>query len=272
MEKRSKKRLIIILIYLALLILIAIAFYNMMKPKETCFDKIKNQKEENVDCGGTCTPCKKIMAQDLSVIDKGLVESGRPGVYDFWAIVSNPNNSYGAKSFQYEIKIKDSSGSVVSDRSGTGFVLPGERKYIVENNLESNTTSNNLEISISKTEWVEFNSYYEKPNLKIVNKKYNLITSGTGFSEAIGLLKNESSYDFSVIKIGVILKDASGKIVGLNSTEMRTVRSGEEREFRAFWPTSFPGDVQNMETQADVNIFESEAIIKTVTNPVNPSK
>jgi len=272
MEKRFAKRLVIVLIYLILLALIAFVVYSAMKPKETCFDKIKNQKEEDVDCGGTCVPCKKIVTQDLTVTDKGLVESGRQGTYDFWAVVSNPNNSYGTKLFQYEIKIKNSSGSVVSERNGTGFILPGEHKYIVENNLESDAVSNSLEFNILKTEWVEFNNYYEKPNLKIVNKNYNPISSGAGFSEAIGLLKNESPYDFSIIKIEVILKDASGKIVALNSTEMRTVKSGEEREFRAFWPVSFPGDVQNVETQADVNIFESDAIIKTVTNPGNPSK
>ncbi len=27
-------------------------------PKESCFDRIKNQNEENVDCGGVCRPCQ----------------------------------------------------------------------------------------------------------------------------------------------------------------------------------------------------------------------
>jgi hypothetical protein len=272
MENRFVKRLMIISVYIILLALIAFVIYRAMKPKETCTDKIKNQNEIDIDCGGICASCNKISAKDITVESKGLLESGRSGISDFWALVSNPNNSYGAKSFQYEIKVKDSSGMVIAQRSGSGFILPGEHKYVIENNLESANASNSIEFSILKTEWVEFNNYYEKPNLKVVNKNYNLVTSGTGYSEVTGLLKNESPYDFSIIKIGIILKDSSGRVVALNSTEMRTVKSGEEREFKAYWPVRFPGEVISIETQADVNIFESEAIIKTVTSPGNPSK
>ena len=31
---------------------------EVIKPKETCFDSIKNQNEEDIDCGGVCKPCK----------------------------------------------------------------------------------------------------------------------------------------------------------------------------------------------------------------------
>jgi hypothetical protein len=272
MEIRSAKRLIIILIYLALLLFIIAAFYNLMKPKVTCSDKIKNQNEEDIDCGGVCVPCEKINAVDLTVEGKGLVENGRSDSKDFWALVINPNNAYGVKSFEYDIKVKDSFGAVVGERNGTDFILPGEKKYIVENNVQAGDTSNIVEFKISNTEWIGFNNYYEKPNLKIVQKKFNPISSGVGFAEVTGLLKNDSPYDFSVLKIEVILKDSSGSIVALNSTEMRTVKAGEERGFRAFWPNHFTGDVLNVDSQVDVNIFESDAIIKTVTSSKNPSR
>jgi hypothetical protein len=265
MEKRSAKRLIIILIYLVLLALIALVVYQAVRPRETCLDKIKNQNEEDMDCGGVCAPCKKISAADLIIQNKGFVENGHQGGYDFWALVSNPNNSFGAKSFQYEIKFKDAGGSVTADRTGTEFILPGEKKYIVENNLDSSASPADAEFVISKTEWAEFNNYYEKPNLNIVNKNYSQINSGAGFSEVYGLLKNESPYDFNAIKIQVMLKNPEGKIIALNSTEMRTVKSGEERDFKALWLNRFSGDVAGVETQPEVNIFEVEAFIKNIT-------
>lgn len=272
MEKRSTKRLTIILIYLALLSLISFVIYRAVVPEKTCFDKIKNQNEEDVDCGGVCAPCKKIVAQDLAVQDNGFVENGRQGQYDFWALVSNPNGAFGAKSFQYEIKLRDAGGNIISEKSGTGFILPGEKKYVVENNLSSENVPVSAEFSISKTEWVEFNNYYERPDLKIVNKNYNQISSGVGFAEAFGLLKNESPYDFNVIKVQVVLKDVDGKIIALNSTEMRTVKSGEERDFRALWPNRFPGEVAGVEQQAEVNIFESDAFLNNYTERGNPSR
>ena len=33
-----------------------------VKPEETCFDGIKNQNEEGIDCGGVCKPCVELPA------------------------------------------------------------------------------------------------------------------------------------------------------------------------------------------------------------------
>jgi uncharacterized protein DUF6252 len=35
-------------------------------PVETCFDKIKNQNETDVDCGGTCKPCPQSMTAKVN--------------------------------------------------------------------------------------------------------------------------------------------------------------------------------------------------------------
>lgn len=262
MENRQLKRGIVIFIYLVLFSLVIWAVYAHYFPKATCSDGAKNQNEEDVDCGGVCAPCKKITADNLIVADKGIVESGRAGNFDFWTLVSNPNNSFGAKSFQYKIEFKDASGKVVAQKEGSSFILPKEEKYIIETNLASDITPSKADFSILKTEWSEFNSYYEKPQLKIVNKNYDQISSGSGFSTATGLLKNESPFDFNVIRIQVLLEDDQNKIIALNSTEMMTVKSGEEREFKVSWPSRFTGVVANMITQADVNVFNSDSFLK----------
>ena len=103
---------------------------------------------------------------------------------------------------------------------------------------------------------------YEKPDLKIINKTYNEISSGVGFSEAKGLLQNRSQFDFAIIKIKIIVRDSANKIIALNATEMRTVKSLEDRDYRAFWLGRFPGEVANVENQIEVNVFDSESFAK----------
>jgi hypothetical protein len=103
--------------------------------------------------------------------------------------------------------------------------------------------------------------------LKIVNKNYQVVDSGAGSSEATGILRNETPFEFNTIKLQVILKDANQKIIALNSTVINSVRSGESREFRAFWPNRFSGEVADMEVQADVNIFDSESFAKKYLDP-----
>jgi len=266
MDKNKKKQIIIASIY-AILFLLFFGFvfskiYFWIKPAPTCSDGIKNQNEEGTDCGGVCSnKCAPAARYDLKVISAGFVESGFPGKYDLYAEVSNPNSDLGASQFQYLFKIKNSSGEQTATREGTAIILPGETKYVIENNIESKTAPESVEAEIKNPVWVEF-ADYEKPQLKIINKNYNEINSGVGFGEAVGVLRNDSPFDFSAIKIKVILKDFDGKIVALNSTQINTVKSGENREFRAFWPVKFPGTVGNMEVQAEVNVFDSDSFAK----------
>lgn len=261
MEKLQRKKNIIISIYALILILIIASVYFHFKPKVSCSDGIKNQNEEDMDCGGSCPEkCEKIEAQKLIVEKTGAVPAGISGQYDFYAIITNPNAVFGCQKFDYSIKFKDGSGNVIASRNGSSFILPGERKYIVENNIGS-SSAESFDFEILTSEWLEFFDY-EKPDIQIINKNYTETSGGAGFSEATGLLKNESSFDFDLIRIQIILKNESGEVLALNSTQMKTIKSGERRDFKTLWPSSFPGVVGNMEAQAEVNVFDSETFLK----------
>ena len=198
---------------------------------------------------------------DLTVGEKGYVESGISGKYDLFGEIYNPNNDFGSGSFNYKFEIKDSSGIVLNQFSGRNFILPGEKKYLVATNVLSTSVPGEITLTISEVEWEEFINY-EKPQLKIINRNYQETNSGVGFSEASGLLKNESPFDFSTIKVNMLLKNSAGKIVALNSTILNTVKTGESRDFKAIWPNKFPGEVGDMEFQTEVNVFSSESFAR----------
>lgn len=267
-KQRSVKRSIIIFIYILLLSFFAWVIYLLFSPaKATCADKIKNQDEENVDCGGVCGPCEKIETQDLIPRGVELVESGTQGEADILGEIENPNSNFGSKKFEYQFDFKDAAGNVFFSKMGESYILPGEKKYIIENNVAIPQKPDVLKLKILSSDWIEFNDFYEKPQMKIINKQYNETNSGPVFGEALGILKNESPFDFNLIKIKVILRDAADKILALNSTEMRTVKSGEEREFKVLWPNKFSGAVAKMEVQSEVNIFDSQSFFDRYYKP-----
>jgi hypothetical protein len=268
MERTLKKKIIIFLIYLFIFSLIAWWIFSLFNKKETCFDGIKNQNEEKVDCGGICeNKCAVTEVKNIIVEETGFIPSEISGKYDFYAKISNPNALFGGKNFDYAAEFKDNSGTLIASRNGSGFILPGERKYIVENSIEVSGTPVAANLTIGKSDWTEFNDYYERPDIKIVNKNYSEISDGAGFAEAKGLLKNDSPFDFDSIKIQIILKDSDGNISALNSTQMKTVKAGEERDFRAVWFSEFPGLVSNMEAQVEVNVFDSNTFLKNYYRP-----
>lgn len=257
--KRGK----IIFIYFIIFAVIIFGVYSLLKPAETCFDGIKNQKEVEVDCGGVCAECaKKISAQDIVVTEKAFVYGGS-GKYDVLAKISNPNHAYGAENFSYTFTLKDGSGSVIATRSGTGFILPAEEKYILEMNLETAQKPEQIEFSASEYSWKEFTAF-EEPNINVYNKDYQIISGGTGFSSFYGLVINESYSDFKQININIILRDASGAPIALGKTNMNTVFSKEQRDFKFVWTSGFPGEVSRDRSEADieVNIFTDENFIK----------
>ena len=259
------KKLLIIIIYLILFFAIGLLFYLAFKPKPTCFDGKKNQGESGIDCGVPCSPCKEIpQAENLKILEKSFVV-GLPGKYDLMAKIENPNGGYGSSNFHYQFLLKDSSGSILAEREGSSFILPAETKYVIETNMDAGSPPAEADINITaNVVWDKFEGFgeHEKPQLNIYNKRYNPISSGAGFSEVYGLLRNESFFYFNLVNINIVLRDASSKPVALNKTEMRTVISGEERDFRLVWPYSFPGDVQNVEIEAEANVFDSQNFIK----------
>ena len=264
MEKlqRNHKRLVIIAIYLVIFFLLGWLIYSWLKPLPNCFDSKQNQNEQGVDCGGVCQKqCEKVYnAQDLIIKEKTFVSAGME-TYDVMARISNPNNQLGGSSFSYEFMLKDANGNVLAKKSGNSFILPVESKYIIETGLVSKVSPVAVEISVSTPKWEEFFGY-EKPELNVYNKRYELISSGVGYSEAKGILRNESTFDFSTIKINVVLRDENGNPVAFNKTEMNTINAGEERDFRLLWPVNFPGEVQGVETEAEANVFDSQNFIK----------
>lgn len=258
---RKLKRSIIILIYLVLFGLFIWGVVWLILPAPTCSDGKQNQRESGVDCGGPCSPCvPPITAEPLQVVEKALVPTGQ-GNFDVVTRIKNPNIQYGSAVFSYEIILKDAAGSVVATRSGRSFILPVETKYIIEPNIKTSAEPTTVEVNISGYQWQQF-SGYEEPGINVYNKRYSLIASGAGFSEVYGLLKNESEFDFNLIKISVILRDVTGKVLAVNNTEMKTVNASGQRDLRLIWPVSFPGEVVSVEIEAEANLYDSQNFIK----------
>lgn len=268
METRDKKRIVIMAVYAAIIIGVVFLIYQWQKPASNCFDGKQNQNEEGLDCGGLCAKkCPVVAKENLIVRQTGFVESGIAGSYDIYAKVANPNSAVGSDKFSYKFSVKNLAGEVMAEPAGTGFVLPADEKYIIETNVAAKDIPASVELDISDPQWVEANDAYEKPELKVVSKNYNEITSGVGFSEATGLLKNESPFSFNSIDLRIILENEEGKIMALNSTQMNTVNAGENRDFRVSWPSRFSGAVSQMDVQVEVNVFDSEAFLKKYFKP-----
>jgi hypothetical protein len=263
-SQRTKKRLAIIFVYLVILGLVVTGFYYLFRTAPTCTDKIQNQKETGVDCGGPCTACEEMPnVENLKVIEKAIVPGGA-GKYDVLVKIANPNSLLGAARFEYSFNLLDGSGKIVAKSAGSNFVLPGQTKYILAFNLSPETIPESLDFDISSFEWSKF-SEYQEPDIAIYSREFSLAGGGeTGFAKLQAKMRNQSGYDFRQITDKAVIRNGNGDPVAINQTGFNDVRTNEEREINFNWNSTFQIDPVSakIEIEPEVNVFESDNYMK----------
>jgi hypothetical protein len=264
MEIRTRKQVTVGAIFsLILVIFLALLYFFFFYQAPVCTDGIQNGREEGIDCGGTCTnACIEKVTGAPFVIEEVAIMPGGTDKYDVLGRIYNPNDTEGASSFEYSLVLKDAIGKELTSKKGTSYILPQEHKTLIEVGLESAMVPATATLTIGNITWERFSGYQEKPNINIYQKRYNQVAGGVGFGEAFGLVSNESPFDFRSLTVKVILRDREGKPLAVNSTEMRTVTSGEERDFRLLWPEQFPGTVEAVDMEVDADYYHAENFMK----------
>lgn len=263
-SKGMGKRIVIVIGFVALFSITGFVLYYIATPAPTCSDKKQNQAEKGIDCGGPCSPCKDITETKNIIIKEPTVVFGGNETFDAVAKITNPNDALGASSFEYEFVLKNSSDEVVASRKGMNFILPADSKYITELGfrIENGLFPTKAEIFITNPKWEKLGSV-GKPQIGVYSKNFGKVSTGVGY-QADGIIRNESSYDLNEIFISIILRNAEGKIIGVNQTKKNSVRTKEERDFKLTWPYELTSSVQNMEVDAQVNVLDSKSFSFTV--------
>ena len=264
MDTRTQKQVIIAIFFLGILFFIGGGFYFVFRSPASCFDKIQNQGEEDIDCGGPCaTACEEKELKPLETA-KTYFFSSRENFYDAAVRIRNLNLRYGAKSFSYTFKLIDGAGNEIGQKSGKSFILPGQSKYVIEPLVEAKGKPARVSFSYSDEQWERLEDFGEL-RLSVKNKFYSRTSAAageTGFSKAEGTVFNDTPYDFDKIGVNVVLLGENNAPIAINKTEMRTLIAGEERYFKVIWFYPFEGDVKNVEAEAETNVFLQETFLK----------
>src|SRR3990170_6678458 len=110
--KRLFKQFIIACVYFLLFAGFAWLMWGLFYVP-TCTDGIKNQNEENTDCGGVCQSCE-IRSLSYPLVARKIFSIDPQGNATDVAIqLKNPNLSWGLKSFDYKINFLDSSNRIL---------------------------------------------------------------------------------------------------------------------------------------------------------------
>lgn len=265
MPYKTRKQTAIGLIYLLILILIGGGIYFAFFQKTpTCSDKIQNQKEEGVDCGGPCAlSCEHLTIKDIEVSETKFL-SLKSNQYDFIAQLQNPNPNFGLSRLGYSFKIYDTDNLLIKEQTGITFILPGQTKYLIESNINVEKPINRIELVLDKVSsdaWQKIKDI-QSPNIFIKEKQFKFLENQPAVAQASGIVKNDSVFNFENILVSIVLFDGDRNIVAVNKTQTQTVLAGEERYFSASWFSPIAGEVKSVEMKAETNLLDEDNFLR----------
>lgn len=261
MEDRQKRQLYIGSVYAIIAIVLLYGLFVWIRVEPTCFDRVKNGKEEGVDCGviacsNTCDP----EVLPLQVADERVFKV-RDGEYDFLAAIRNDNLIYGAVKVPYTIEFTDGQGSVITRESGSLYVLPGQTRYLVRTSVRVAGQVAEAHVKLGMITWTKLNTSDLKIDFPLRRESFTSGQTPGAAHEYEAIIANNSDFDFAKVDISIILRDAAGQIVGVNMTDVRTLESRQERYFKVTWPTSIGSDLR-AQVEGTTNVFENSNFIK----------
>ncbi len=171
----SAKRKIVYISILIVLFGTPLALYinKKMQKVPTCFDRIQNQNERGVDCGGICRiACFDHVKQDPDIQWSRAYYVAK-GTYNLVAYIQNPNLDYISQPTRYVFKVYDDRNSLIATREGVVGIPTSKIFPIFEptiNTGEAIPKTVTFEF-MEPVVWIEYFGF--KPELEVVEQRFS---------------------------------------------------------------------------------------------------
>lgn len=241
-------------------------YSKFLVPAPNCADNIQNQNETGIDCGGVCpNACAVSVPQEVGKVQVEWVKAVPSGIgaYDLAAKIKNPNKYWGLKDYDYQFISKNEAGNVVLTKEGSSYLLPNDYDYVIALSIKADSPPQNIEFKISNEKWVNVSGDYDISSVSLpVNSQQFNLKDASGLSSASGVLINDTAYNFDRIDIKVALFGSDNSLLGVNTSNLDTVLSKEERRLLIVWSDPPASAVYGVDFKATTNIFNSSNFMR----------
>lgn len=217
--------------------------------------------QDDVETTPTVVNAPRDQVTDLVASDPQALKIN--GYYDLVASIQNPNDRFQA-SFNYCFLSGET--ELVCNQ---GFILPGEKKYLLELNQTVQGEISALTLEIKNINWRRIDNreipdwpvfYQSRLNLSYNNIKMTPSGASGGRNYFEFTLVNNTAYSYEQVPLNIVFyKDY--QIVGANRYVANNLMAGESRLVRLSWLTTLAG-VNRSEISPDLNILDKNIYLK----------
>jgi hypothetical protein len=204
-----KRKIITLSIVFGFLLSVGLIIYFMMKPDPTCFDEMKNQNENGIDCGGVCalqcstdtTPLQTLWTKSFQV---------RPFVYDIAALVENINTHAGVREFTYTVDLFDAAGRNILKETKSTFANAGDHFLLFFGGLQTHgVPAADARLTIQPKYSFVRSSLPAEKKVRVV--EYTLLSPDEK-PRLVAVIQNETTQTFTRMPVTVAISDKTGPI------------------------------------------------------------
>lgn len=187
---------------------------------------------------------------------------------DVVARLHNPNPRAGVEEYPVTFVLFDAAGGELARRTEITYLLPGSLQYVVALSVPVAGLVNSIEAQLpEQPNFVALPSTLTLPTFGTLLQDRQQIQRGpTTIEQQVGLVTNNSTFDFQRVEVVVIGLDEAGKAVGVGKTFIGELRVGEQRQFTVSWPFGKQLSRQVV-LLAATNIFKEENILQVIGDP-----
>lgn len=227
----------ILFIFLIILIIIFFAFFNK---KSTCFDRIQNQGEQGIDCGGPCSLLCKTYGNPVVLWGPRWEKVLTSGTYSFLTYAQNPNIGVGALSVPYILKVYDVNNILLYQKNDFANIPPNNNFVIFEDNINLfDKVPARAELNFTGIPvWESMTS--NEANITAVSK--NLMNEDTA-PKLMVTMRNSSLNPINNIESIAILYDQNDNAVAFSRTKIDSINAGGTMDIAFTWPEAFVSKV-----------------------------
>ncbi len=185
--------------------------------------------------------------------------------YDAFAVLKNINSGWSA-AFEYRFALPGEETKVK-----TGFILPGEQKYIYDLGIQVKGKPKKAELELLSVRWsriiksqIPDYGIFQNARLAfdISKPEYTpaLQVAGRAVSRATFTVINKSAFSYFEVPLQVILYRGN-TVAAITVTAVTNFQSGEERQVDVTWFETFAG-ITRVEVKPDLNILDPSIYIR----------
>jgi len=204
--------------------------------------------------------------QDLIYKPVEIISLGE-GKYDFVVELKNINQKYWAN-FDYHFE----AGNKISG-SGSGFILPGETKYLLVLNKEL-MEAKGVVFRVSRLDWTRVDPHefpdweayrddhldIDVNNIKFVTAQSTILTEKLNLNDLLFSVTNNTPFNYRQLNMNILLFN-NGRILGVSKYVLNNFMSGDARNTSVTWPGLFPS-VSNIVIVPDIDITSDDIYVK----------